>query len=140
MPDYTRPVLDAETRLALRKPRPHVFTKRETKRDKSNRQKAVAMAVSIRDGRCCRCCGRREQLQHHHLRYRSKGGADCTENELLLCAGCHGLIHARQLWILGSNADRHLQFEIHEAAVVDTFGTKPLPKHVRIVVPSRKEA
>ena len=70
--------------------------------------------------------------------FRSKGGPTSTENECLLCQYCHALIHARQLWILGKNADKRLTFEIHEAAVVDIFGSRTLPAHVRIVTNSRR--
>lgn len=115
------------------KPRPSVFDKRDQQRERENIQRAVAASVSARDGHVCRCCGRREGLHHHHLTYRSRGGRNSTENECLLCKFCHALIHARQLWILGSNADRHLQFEIDERAVVDIFGNKELPRHVRMV-------
>ena len=120
------------------KPRPQCFDKRDRRRERDTLQRAVAMAVSDRDEHRCRCCGRREKLHHHHLTFRSKGGVHSTENELLLCQFCHALIHARQLWIFGKNADKRVTFEIHEAAVVDIFGTKPLPAHVRIVTGSRK--
>ena len=123
--------------IGFPKPRPQVFDKRDRQRERETRQKAVAFAVSERDKWLCRCCGRSEKLHHHHLTYRSRGGPDSTENELLLCQYCHALIHARQLWILGKNANARLTFEIHEAAVIDIFGTKPLPPHVRIVTNSR---
>lgn len=118
--------------------RAQVFDKRDRQRERESLQRSVAAAVSERDGRSCRCCGRRDKLHHHHLTFRSKGGAHSTENECLLCQFCHSLIHARQLWILGKNADRLLTFEIHEAAVVDIFGSRELPAHVRIVTNSRR--
>lgn len=49
----------------------------------------------------------------------------------------HALVHSRQLCPIDSNADRVVRFEIHEAAVLDAFGTKPLPGHVRIVTARR---
>lgn len=70
--------------------------------------------------------------------FRSKQGSDSTDNVLLLCVLCHALLHARQLWILGKNADKRLTFEIAEAAVVDLFGTKPVPRDVRIVTERRR--
>lgn len=120
------------------RPRPAIFDKRDQQRDKLNRQRSVYAAVSARDARQCRCCGRREALHHHHLVFRSKQGVDSSENVLLLCRWCHSLLHARQLWILGKNADRRLTFELHEAAVVDLFGTKELPRDVRIVTERRR--
>lgn len=121
----------------LPKPRPHVFTKREAKRERENNQRSVWMAVSIRDQHKCRCCGRSDGLHHHHIVYRSKGGGESTDNVLLLCSYCHALVHTKQLWVLGTNADRRLAFEIHEAAVLDIFGHKVLPAHVHIVTDSR---
>ena len=119
------------------KGRPSVFDKRDERRDRETRRRSVYAAVSARDERACRCCGRRESLHHHHLTFRSKGGGDETSNVLLLCVLCHALLHARQLWILGKNADKRLTFEVHEAAVVDLFGAKELPKHVHIITASR---
>jgi hypothetical protein len=136
--NYSRHAYDPELTKALQKSRPQCFDKRDRQRERETRQRSIAAAVSERDHRQCRCCGRREKLHHHHLTYRSRGGPDSTENEMLLCVFCHALIHARQLWILGKNADKRLTFEIHEAAVIDIFGTKPLPPHVRIVTSSRR--
>lgn len=119
------------------RPRPAIFDKRDISREKLQRQRSVYAAVNARDEHRCRCCGRKTQLHHHHLVYRSKQGADSTENVLLLDAGCHALLHARQLWIFGKNADKRLTFEIDERAVVDVFGTKPLPRDVRIVKAGR---
>ena len=119
------------------KGRPSIFDKRDVKRDREAVRRSVYAAVDARDERACRCCGRREKLHHHHLTYRSKGGGDETSNILLLCQFCHALLHARQLWILGKNADKRLTFEVAEAAVVDLFGTKELPKSVHIITASR---
>lgn len=124
--------------MLLPKPRPHVFDKRDRQRDAEAMERSVRAAVNERDERRCRCCGRKEQLHLHHLTYRSKGGPWSTENLVTLCQFCHALIHARQLWILGKNADKHLVFEIHEAAVVDLFGTRELPIHVRIITEGRR--
>ena len=119
------------------KGRPSIFDKRDVKRDREAVRRSVYAAVDARDERACRCCGRREKLHHHHLTYRSKGGGDETSNVLLLCQFCHALLHARQLWILGKNADRRLTFEVAEAAVVDLFGVKELPRSVSIITASR---
>lgn len=73
----------------------------------------VCRAVTARDKSSCRACGRRcspgaaDMLaagHHHHIEYRSKGGMDTTENVCLLCAECHGAVHAQKLSIEG-NAD-----------------------------------
>lgn len=125
--------------LMLPKPRPAIFDKRDRQREQERVQRSVAFSVAERDRRQCRCCGRGDKLHHHHLTFRSRGGEDSTANELLLCAYCHALVHARQLWIHGTNADTRLTFEIHEAAVVDIFGNKELPSHVRMVTEGRRK-
>jgi hypothetical protein len=45
----------------------------------------------------------------------------------------HALEHAKQLWFVGANANERIEFEIHEAAVVEVFGNRVLPAHVRMV-------
>ena len=118
--------------------RPRVLEQRDAKRALSTMERAVRVAVQARDGRRCRCCGRRDGLHLHHLTFRSKGGKWRTENIVMLDAICHALLHARQLWIIGKDADKRLTFEVHEAAVLDVFGTRCLPSHVRIVTGSRR--
>ncbi len=119
------------------KGRPSVFEKRDVSRERMALRRTVYAAVDARDERQCRCCGRREKLHHHHLTFRSKGGGDETSNVLLLCNWCHSLVHARQLWIFGKDANKRISFEIHEAAVVDLFGNKEVPRDVRIVTGAR---
>lgn len=124
------------------KPRPMALEKRDKRREWDRIQAAVAAGVNARDGFACRCCGRQKgsgvAIHKHHLTFRSRGGADTMSNELLLCGFCHGMIHARQLHIFGKDANKRLTFEIHEAAVVDLFGTRTLPAHVRIVTDGRR--
>ena len=119
------------------RPRPREFEQEDKKRELSALERSVRIAVQQRDGRRCRCCGRKDRLHHHHLVFRSKGGAWSSENILLLCSGCHALLHARQLWIFGKNADKRLTFELDERAVIDVFGTKPVPRDVRLVKAAR---
>jgi 5-methylcytosine-specific restriction endonuclease McrA len=125
--------------LAFPKPRPRIFDKRDAAREKQRIQRSVYAKVSERDGRQCRCCGRKDSLHHHHIVYRSRLGEDSTANIVLLCAFCHSLEHvARQLTIIGTNADSvKLRFEIHEAAVVEIFGNRTMPRQVRIVTGRR---
>lgn len=131
------------------KPRPAIFDKREARLDRERELRSVYAEVAARDEHRCRCCARsgtygiggEKALHRHHIEYRSKGGPDTAENLVTLCALCHALEHvARQLWILGTNANTRLKFEIHEAAVIDVFGTRQLPAHVRIVTDSRRLA
>lgn len=41
----------------------------------------------------CVACGEKEDLQHHHLIPRSKGGSDKECNLITLCTRCHGFWH-----------------------------------------------
>ena len=120
------------------RPRPRCFDKRDEAREKLAHLRRVHLAVDMRDGRQCRCCGRKDKLHKHHIAFRSRGGMDTSENLVTLCGFCHALIHARQLWILGKDADKRLTFEVDERAVVDLFGVKPVPRDVRIVSGSRR--
>jgi hypothetical protein len=133
--------------IGIPKPRARILDKRDEKRERERQVRELNRAIAERDSYRCRCCGREGQydatqadraLHRHHVRYRSKGGEDATKNLVTLCAYCHAAIHARQLWIVGDNADQRLTFEVHEAAVIDLFGTKPLPASVHIVTERRR--
>lgn len=41
----------------------------------------------------CRSCGSVDELELHHLVYRSQGGDDHIDNLIPLCSTCHGLTH-----------------------------------------------
>jgi hypothetical protein len=122
------------------KGRARVFEKRDLQRERKRVRDAVREAIKARDGYACRCCGRKDHVRQdpHHLRFSSLGGADTTENEILLCAFCHAAIHARQIYVLGNNADKLILFDVHEAIVQDIFGTRRLPLHCRIITDQRK--
>ena len=48
-----------------------------------------------RDGWKCQRFGRRDRLQIHHMIRRSQSGADCEENLIVLCSGCHRSLHLK---------------------------------------------
>ena len=54
---------------------------------------AVRLAVLNRDDWRCQRCGSAGPLHVHHIRPRSRGGPDETENLLTLCFRCHSTIH-----------------------------------------------
>lgn len=58
---------------------------------------ALCRQVFIRDDWRCQLCGRRSNLQAHHLRYRSHQGPDSPANLLTLCADCHRREHHESL-------------------------------------------
>lgn len=80
-------------------------------------QQDVYRLVDVRDKYRCRACEASaspralHELQrghHHHIEYRSKGGADTTANICLLCPSCHADVHEGRLTIRG-NADGELK-------------------------------
>ena len=52
------------------------------------RYRQLKIKTLDRDGWKCQHCGRRDQLQIHHLVRRSQSGADCEENLIVLCSSC----------------------------------------------------
>jgi 5-methylcytosine-specific restriction endonuclease McrA len=53
----------------------------------------LRLSILERDGWQCQHCGRRDQLQIHHIIRRSQSGANCEENLIVLCGACHRSIH-----------------------------------------------
>jgi 5-methylcytosine-specific restriction endonuclease McrA len=49
--------------------------------------------VLRRDGWKCQWCGRVENLQVHHQKFRSHSGGDNEENLITLCEACHKSVH-----------------------------------------------
>jgi len=49
--------------------------------------------VLERDGWRCQVCGSMQNLQVHHLKFRSRSGGDEEQNLITLCAGCHEQVH-----------------------------------------------
>jgi 5-methylcytosine-specific restriction endonuclease McrA len=49
--------------------------------------------VLERDGWRCQVCGSMQNLQVHHLRFRSQSGSDEEHNLITLCAECHEQMH-----------------------------------------------
>ena len=57
--------------------------------------KELLSAVWGRDRGECQICGRNTVVpDYHHVVFRSQGGSDTLENMLILCHGCHHIIHA----------------------------------------------
>jgi 5-methylcytosine-specific restriction endonuclease McrA len=49
--------------------------------------------VLQRDDWRCQNCGSMQNLQVHHLRFRSQSGSDVEQNLITLCAECHRRAH-----------------------------------------------
>jgi len=50
--------------------------------------------VLKRDGWRCQFCGSLQDLQVHHLKFRSQSGSDVEQNLITLCAECHRQMHS----------------------------------------------
>jgi hypothetical protein len=80
--------------------------------------KDLVHRVLCRDKWKCRVseCGRRSNLQAHHLTFRSEGGNDSEKNLLTICPTCHEALHSGLLLILPTvegtalNANAELRF------------------------------
>ena len=53
----------------------------------------LKIKILERDGWKCQRCGRRDQLQIHHIVRRSQSGADGEQNLVVLCSECHRRVH-----------------------------------------------
>ena len=51
--------------------------------------------VLERDGWRCQNCASMQNLQVHHLTFRSQSGGDEEQNLITLCAACHAQTHGR---------------------------------------------
>lgn len=95
--------------MFLEKPN-HAKDKRERAKEKLRDWLAVRKLVLVRDLYRCRACQSKEQVDVHHLKFRSAGGKDVPSNLLVLCRVCHGETHAYRLAIVGDNAGKVLRF------------------------------
>jgi 5-methylcytosine-specific restriction endonuclease McrA len=48
-----------------------------------------------RDGWRCQFCGSMQNLQVHHLKFRSQSGDDMEQNLITLCPECHEQMHRK---------------------------------------------
>lgn len=67
---------------------------------------ALRQSIVVRDGGRCRCCGAKSNLTVHHKQWREYGGRTEESNCILLCEGCHSLVHDRLLVARGRVPDR----------------------------------
>lgn len=94
--------------LAIPKPEPRWKAKARQVAENTRVLKAAYAEVDKRDGHCCRVCHKRVggigmlyAAHHHHLIYRSRGGADETQNIVTLCVRCHQAQHDGEMRLSG---------------------------------------
>jgi 5-methylcytosine-specific restriction endonuclease McrA len=70
-------------------------------------------AIYRRDAGRCRVCrtiaAAFSPASVHHIRYRSAGGTDATENLILLCQNCHNDEHEHRIRITGTADDLRIE-------------------------------
>ncbi len=99
--------------LKFEKPPSRAQDKRKQQRAEKMAWLAVWHRVMVRDDYKCRACGTGDPLRHvdaHHIKFRSRGGADTDQNMCALCRSCHDDIHAYRLSVVGDNANKQLRF------------------------------
>lgn len=128
--------------------RPHVIDKVKNDRAREKAKRKVYAEVDARDGKKCQCCGRRGnpdaittlgRIHRAHIHDAGTRGPMTATNLLSLCWICAALETAKQLFIIGKNANRQVRFEIMEVAVEEVFGSQPLPSHVTIVLKAPRQ-
>jgi len=58
------------------------------------RYRELSISILERDSWKCQQCGRRDQLQIHHIVRRSQLGPDGEENLIVFCSSCHSSLHS----------------------------------------------
>jgi hypothetical protein len=128
--------------MALRsfwKEPPKILDKKAAKRDDASTMRAVYKLVDERDGRRCRCCGTKDQVEHNHLIPRSlkKKQQHTTQNVHLACRTCHRLITSHWIWVEATDAtkgcDAPLRFEMTAGIAAVVFAHRAIPAQVKIV-------
>jgi 5-methylcytosine-specific restriction endonuclease McrA len=92
------------------KPQSRAAQKKASDRTREREWQKVRKAVLVRDGYRCRSCGTPEKVDVHHIRFRSMGGADTSENLCALCRICHLEMHAYRMYAEGNDANKKLRF------------------------------
>jgi len=61
----------------------------------------LRLEILRRDGWRCQLCGKRQNLEVHHIQLRSHSGHDTRDNLITLCVDCHATTHRRtSKWLL----------------------------------------
>ena len=92
----------------------------------------VKQYVLTRDKRACQHCGKNNtKLEVHHIKFRSQGGTDNTDNLITLCIKCHNNLHNNKFEIKASKKDYkpntfmsiiHKRFWKDMTEMYETFG------------------
>lgn len=99
--------------MGLRFPKPISLAaaRKHATADAEKAWRELRRVVLLRDNFRCRRCKSPDQVDAHHIKFRSVGGEDTTQNVACLCRICHAEVHAYRLSVSG-NADKSLHFEV----------------------------
>lgn len=124
------------------KPLPKAIEKERAAKVDARVKREVDAEVDARDGKRCRCCGRRGnpnamttlgKIHRAHIKDASLIGAYIPKNLCSLCWICHALEHAKALFFKGKNANRFpMKFEVKESVVGEVFG-RDIPAYVKVM-------
>lgn len=119
------------------------LTKDEASKGDDKEKRKVDAEVDARDGKRCRCCGRRGnpyatttlgRIHRAHIQDASKIGPYVAKNLCSLCWICHALEHAKKLWFKGTDANSMpMRFEIAASVVEKVFGKRQPQAHVKVL-------
>ena len=72
----------------------------KTRKQKANRRRLEALALHVkeRDNWRCVACGRRKELECHHILSVAEGGKHEMASCVTLCRGCHIAHHGGKLY------------------------------------------
>ncbi len=100
--------------FAIPKPAPRWKDKAKKLADDKKAERECYAQVDRRDSHCCRVCrarvggvGMLQAVHHHHLVYRSRGGAHDTKNVVSLCVKCHSAVHNGEIRLSGDADSRN---------------------------------
>lgn len=122
---------------------PKAIDKEAEAKKAAKAKREVDKEVDRRDGKKCRCCGRKGnpnatttlgKIHRAHIVDASKGGPYSAENLCSLCWICHAFEHAKKLFFAVHDANKPMKFLIAKSVAEDIFGKgKKPPKFVKLL-------
>ena len=76
----------------------------------------------------CKRCGRKENLEKHHIRLHSEGGSDRKSNLITFCKACHKYKHSQHKLLIAINCTckfhkKWRKTNLHRLNVLDKLNT-----------------
>lgn len=117
------------------KPLPRVFDKRQAKAEERRSLRAAYAEADRLAGHRCECCGRKSDLEHHHVIPRSLGGTHVVSNIAVLCRYCHALVqrHYADMERTPAGSPTRWRFSMSAKSADLIFSQRPIPAHVHVI-------